>query len=372
MLEGATRDEVRRIGRIPIRNIWLLMLYGSGRFLEYERVQAGLENPPDELPDLVAEVLLHAAEERFRRQLSTGYRSRHAELTRVRGRIDLLATERRQLLHKGRVACRFDELTIDTVRNRMVLAAFDTLASLVRKPDLSAECRSLSLRLAGSGVTPIRPTRSEMAAEQRQRLDATDGPLLAAARLVFDMQLLREEGEKYFSAPDREERYVRDLFESAVGGFYRLRLKPLGWGVHTGRGLAWDVKGATDGIASLLPNMVTDIVLDHIPTKRRIIIDTKFTSIVTTNAHAQDTFKSAHIYQIYAYLRSQDGRGDPLADGAAGMLLYPSIDRAVDETVVIQRHAIRFATVDLAGAAASICDRLLELAGPWGSDRTSD
>ena len=54
------------------------------------------------------------------------------------------------------------------------------------------------------------------------------------------------------------------------------------------------------------------------------------------------------------------------AERAQGLLLHPSIDRQVDETVVIQRHAIRFATVNLAGDAASICDRLLELAGPWG------
>ena len=33
---------------------------------------------------------------------------------RVRGRIDLLRTERRQLLQRGRVACSFDELTVDT------------------------------------------------------------------------------------------------------------------------------------------------------------------------------------------------------------------------------------------------------------------
>jgi 5-methylcytosine-specific restriction enzyme subunit McrC len=70
------------------------------------------------------------------------------------------------------------------------------------------------------------------------------------------------------------------------------------------------------------------------------------------------------VYQIYAYLRSQVGRGDPLADCASGLLLHPSVDDAVDETVVIQGHGIRFATVDLTASSAEIRSQLLRLCEP--------
>ena len=66
-------------------------------------------------------VLAHAVEERLRRNLSSGFREREAELIRVRGRIDLLNTERHQLLARGKVACRFEELTIDTPRTALSL-----------------------------------------------------------------------------------------------------------------------------------------------------------------------------------------------------------------------------------------------------------
>ena len=102
------------VGRIPVRNLWLLMLYASDLFRSHGKGGAGLEENPDDLPDLVAEILAHTVEERQRRRLSLGYRTREAALNRVRGRIDLLATERRRLLSRGLVACRFDELTIDT------------------------------------------------------------------------------------------------------------------------------------------------------------------------------------------------------------------------------------------------------------------
>ena len=67
-----------------------------------------------------------------------------------------------------------------------------------------------------------------------------------------------------------------------------------------------------------------------------------------------------YIYQIYAYLRSQEGNG-ALADNAAGLLLHPATGYNVDETAVIQGHKIRFATVDLSASAREIRQRLLQV-----------
>ena len=50
---------------------------------------------------------------------SYGYQSRGV-LGRLRAHRPLLNTESHRLLDRGKVACRFDELTIDTARNRFV------------------------------------------------------------------------------------------------------------------------------------------------------------------------------------------------------------------------------------------------------------
>jgi 5-methylcytosine-specific restriction enzyme subunit McrC len=96
------------IGRIPVRNLWLPMLYASDLFRTRRIGNVGLEDSPDDLSDLVGEILAHAVEVRQRRRLSLGYRSRNAIRNRVRGRIDVLNTERHRLLDRGLVACRFD------------------------------------------------------------------------------------------------------------------------------------------------------------------------------------------------------------------------------------------------------------------------
>jgi 5-methylcytosine-specific restriction enzyme subunit McrC len=67
------------------------------------------------------------------------------------------------------------------------------------------------------------------------------------------------------------------------------------------------------------------------------------------------------LYQIYAYLRSQENDDDSLSKRASGLLLHPSIGDTLDETVLIQGHAIRFATVDLTASTFDIRKQLLEM-----------
>jgi 5-methylcytosine-specific restriction enzyme subunit McrC len=348
------------VGRIPVRNLWLLMLYASDLFRTRGNGMVGVEDTPDDLPDIVAEILTHAVEQRQRRQLNRGYLPREAVLNRVRGRIDVLKTERHQLLARGLVACRFEDLSIDTRRNRFVRAALEAICRIVRDPDLARRCRILAAGMKAQGVSGSAPTRAEIGADRFGRHDADDRVMVAAANLAFDLMLpIESVGANALFSPDREETWVRRLFERAVGGFYQVVLSPQEWQVRCGTVLEWKIEQRSAGIDQILPRMRTDIVLDHSASSRRIVIDTKFTSIVTTGWHREESLRSGYVYQIYAYLRSQVGRGDALADSASGLLLHPSVGPEVDQIVVIQGHGIRFATVDLTASAASIRTRLL-------------
>jgi 5-methylcytosine-specific restriction enzyme subunit McrC len=104
-------------------------------------------------------------------------------------------------------------------------------------------------------------------------------------------------------------------------------------------------------------------LLERAAVARRIVIDTKFTAILTKGQYGAHTFKSSNLYQIYAYLRSQAGRGNSLCDKAEGILLYPSLNEDVDEAVDVQGHRIRFVTVNLALKSSEVLNRLRLLIG---------
>ena len=353
-----TSSDVGFVGKIPIRNIWLLMLYASDLYQVLGGKAVGTEENPDELPELVAEILAREVQRRLQRNLTAGYRERHQIMNRVRGRIDLLYTHRHQLLSRGQVACRFEELTVDTLRNRFVRAALELLARLVGRPELKHRCRALAESLRLLGVNGSSPSRSEVGADRFGRHDAGDRTMVAAAWLAFDLALPTEDvGQKLLRSPDRDEVWARRLFERAVGGFCQVVLAPEGWNVRTGRKLDWQLDWTSEGMSDVLPGMTTDIILENPSNDRRIVIDTKFTSLIKPGRFGSTSLSSAYLYQIYAYLKSQTGKGG-LNDVAEGLMLHPSVGEKIDVSASIQGQKVRFATIDLSGDSVSIREQL--------------
>lgn len=367
MIDSATAtdsnspEQAGYVGRIPVRNLWLLMLYASDLFREIGTDKLSVEDNPDDIPDLIAEILAHAVEVRIMRNLGFGYQSREAVLGRVRGRIDLLETERYKWLERGRVACQFDELTVDTPRNRFVRAALDEIAKVTR-PETAHRCRSLAGSLRRMGVTGQPPDRSSICVDRFGRHDVDDQQMVAAAQLAFELALPTEtSGTKQLPVPEREITWIRKLYEKAVAEFYKVVLRGSEWRVRSQKSMDWLIDGKTAGIDKILPAMRTDVVVDNVHLEKRIVIDTKFTSILTRGWYREEALRSGYLYQIYAYLRSQEGNGDPLSDTASGLLLHPAVGDMVYEAVVIQGHEIRFATVDLAAHASEIRRQLLRV-----------
>ena len=359
------------IGEIPVRNIWLLLLYASRLYRELpEAKRAALEDAPDDIPELVAELLADAVERRMRRNLTVGYRRRSDVLNRVRGRIDLLRSECQRLLQRGQVACAFDELTADTPRNRCVKEALLLLARVVNKDNLKRRCCELARRLEHAGVRnepDAKRVGSQVLNSRAGSVDTEERRMIAAARLALDLAIPTETpGSAPLAVADRDANPGWKLYEYAVAGFYDAVLSDRGWRVRHGHRLGWPVENPTAGLKSILPGMITDIVLERRSANngaqsRRIVVDTKFTSIVTGGWQREQSLRSGNIYQMYAYLRSQESADDPLSHNSAGVLLYPSLGADYDEAATIQGHRIRFATVDLVADTPILRRQLLRV-----------
>jgi 5-methylcytosine-specific restriction enzyme subunit McrC len=361
------------MGQVPVRNLWLLMLYASDLFRMHGTGKVGLEDTPEEIPDLIAELLAHAVERRLRRNLTAGYKITDGILSRIRGRVDLLTTERHRLLDRGKIACHYEELTINTRRNCFVRSALERVAPFVSSKVLSHRCRFLASSLARIGVVGLAPTKSEMGCDRFGRNDSDDRFMVEAAKLVFDLALLTESsGDSLLALTDREENWIRRLFEQAVGGFYQVVLEPEGWKVQCGTWLHWQIEGSTGGIHDILPSMKTDIMLQRNNQEHCIVVDTKFTSILHAGYHRTETLRSGYIYQIYSYLRSQEITGNRMTQASRGLLLHPSIGTKVDEGALIQGHAIRFATVDLASSTQEIRSQLRHVIECWPSENSEN
>lgn len=354
--------------RTFIRNLWFLMLYASDFFAYIEKQHgASKAQNPDRMADLIAEILTETVELRLRRNLNFAYEPRQEILRRVRGRIDLLKTVRKQLLQKAQIACRFEELTIDTPRNRFVRDALNKIASSVSKPHLANRCRSQALQLRQAGVNGIAPQRKDMEHLRYGRNDKNDKKMIFAAILAFDLSLPDESaGFNELFSPDHQGKPLHDLYEKAIVGFYK---KTLGstWQVLYQKEITWDITKHSARAKQFLPKMKLDIIMNERKGQRNIIIDTKFKKIFSQNKgwNGQEIQKlhSSNIYQIFTYLASQQGVvNSPVKDNAEGLLLYPCLgEELTNEVFQLQQFNVRFATVDFLQDERSIRDRLIRI-----------
>lgn len=351
------------MGKIPVRNLWLLLLYASDLYRQLDAAsKKNLENNPDEIADLVAEILCHQVEKRLMRNLSFGYQLKSEDINRVRGRINLLRTESHQLLNRGKVACHFEELTVNTPRNRYVHGALERIAGFVGRKQVSLRCKSLALSFERLGVERGIPVGYKPHNEHLGRNDANDLRMITAAELAFSLALpLDLPGGNMLPIIDKNNKWLRKLFEKSVAGFYDVVLDKREWRVQAGLFLYWQISAKSSRITETLPNMKTDIVLVNKLTGKRIIMDTKFNSILTKGWYRDKTIRNGYLYQIYAYLRSQEKADDPASQNSIGILLHPSVEGDFRETVTIQGHEIHFYTVDLTLEAKDIKKQLLNV-----------
>ena len=340
------------------------MFYASDLVQVSDFSKKNIEALPESSIELVSKVLVEIVERRLQKNLSYNFMTMESDLTRVRGKIDLLRTERRGLLAKGKVACIYDSLQINTPLNKYVLSAL-LKASRLATGEIAKTSHRLAIAFSNLGVSLEDSAVSRARVTQFGYVQRDDRIMFSAAKLIHEMALPTEErGIEDIRRPGREEVWIRKLFEKAVGGFYKINLDRAKWRVSTGKYLSWKTSNESKGLAAILPSMQTDIVIEEVSTSRKIVIDTKFTSILRRGFRRDQTLKSNYIYQIYTYLFSQHIDGDCSTGSQQGMLLHPSLDCDLDEYMEVQGKIIRFATVDLRLDTLEIRKRLLHLTKP--------
>ena len=368
------QNDYQLFGKIPVANVFLLQLYASKfyRTLRQDR-RASIDENPDGLFELLAEVLIGAVKRRLLRQLTQSYDEQRDRLRRVRGRIDHLTTARQRLMLRGLIACKFDKLNSNTPENRYVRSALTKLANLLRSSggenETSATCSELATRMHFLGVGDESVSWHQVATSGGRVAHYFDSVMLSAARFVHEIAIPHERSGQYKALPiEITEREMRKLFEAAVRGLYDVVLRNEGWHVRGNTKHEWRLSDSSGKFVDYMPSMEFDIVLNNPELHKRMIIDTKFTSVfdadkrfIYNEKEARLRFKSGYIYQLYAYVRSQERQEDPLSLRAEGMLLHPAIDINVSEWGEIQNHRFRLETVDLTMNARDIRDRLVEI-----------
>lgn len=322
---------------IPIENIYYLLCYAWDR-LEEAELTGVTPTPEMRLPELFARVLRGGVTHLLKRGLARAYVTNEEEIAGVRGRLNVGMSLKTASFTRARAWCVFDELSPDTLPNRIVKTTLRELAGVAGlDASLAESLRDLYRRMPG--VQEMRITGQSF---KRLTLGSNTryyGFLMDVCELVYRNLLVDEQtGTTMFRDFTRDDAQMARLFERFLFSFYQ---KEQGGYTVAAPHLTWRASGHPDAL-EYLPLMRTDIVLRN--AKRTMVIDAKYYADTLTEYFGKSTVRSGHLYQLFAYLQHLDTSPAEVV----GVLLYPRTTETVAVHVEVFGHPVLVTTVDLA------------------------
>jgi 5-methylcytosine-specific restriction enzyme subunit McrC len=346
---AATETAVSKSG-IPIRNLWYMLLYVWNAFEMKDQWRVEVEQSPS-LDALLGSILARLIQQRLRIGLGRNYKHEESQVSGIRGRVDFAESLKRLAFQHGRAHCRYETFSANIPKNQIVRS---TLARLVQIGDfgpdraLAENLRATLRRLVRNldAVDLVELKREQIRRRQLDRNDSDYTLMLAICLLLLQRQMPTEApGESKLPAIDidRDSLTLGHVFEQFIAKFYKTHSSGE-WDISSQRRIHWP----TEKDSPYLPAMYLDLEMQHKRSHKLVVLDTKFTaSILVTGRWGNLVFDRSHLFQIYAYLRSQAHRSESHRS-ATGILLYPTVHHRLSEAISVQGHEIRWETIDLA------------------------
>ncbi len=345
---------------IPIRNLWYILLYAWNEVATRDHCRTEVEQSPT-LDALLASMLVRLMQQRLRIGLGRSYMDQGRILHGIRGRIDFSESLKRLTFQNGQAYCLFQEFRANAPKNQIVRSALTRLVQIGQFGPDKAQAEELRQRLRRliRDLEGIDLVEVNLDLIRRQHLGRNDGDyrlMLAICELILQRQMPTEAmGHDVLPGLDRDAMTLHQVYERFVANFYRMHLGE--WSVVPQAPLDWHATKSSP----YLPAMRPDLVLRHRRSGRVVVLDTKFTPYALSRGRfGRDQFDSSHLYQLYAYLRSQERSSDQ-DRAASGILLYPTVRQHISEEVELQGHSIQLETVDLSLPWMEIEERLIAI-----------
>jgi 5-methylcytosine-specific restriction enzyme subunit McrC len=326
--------------KVPIQNLYYLFCY-AWRFLPDDLALdvGGIESP--DVLNLCAHVLTAGIDRLLRRGIDQDYFALREETARLRGRIDITGTITGLTWLHARAVCQFDELTPDTLHNRILRSTVQLLLSAPIESDLRDRLWEVDHRL--SGINTVTVHASLFKRIQLHRNNSFYAFLLRVCELVHLSLLPDTSGESpsWFRDVLSDEDKMAAVFEQFIHNFYDLKQSQFTVGRTQPK---WSATAAQPSDLRFLPTMTTDVTLSS--AARRVIIDAKYYRDALQTNYGSRTVHSSNLYQLLAYLRGS-GQEIPRGQQVEGMLVYPVGEQSVDLSYIIDGFPVRIFTLNL-------------------------
>ncbi|WP_288456108.1 hypothetical protein [uncultured Acinetobacter sp.] len=339
--------------KIPIQNLWFLVLYSS-EYVHNNMTGLFKVDSSSGLEQLLAKVFLTNIKDYISQHLRKQSRAKENEIAVVKGKINFYQTAVRQSLSKGLIYCSYREATYNTSRHSYMLSALNIILSFNISKNVRMQLNSIKFELKNYGV--VDELSYEISKDHFSSFEHICRKVVELSKLIHDMKTLSTEfGDTIQPKLILSDHKIRKIFEKGIAGFFKINL-PKEYQIKSSKGSQIDLMLTHDLVSKeYFPRMYLDMLI--LKGKSGLIIDTKFASIFQKNYENKNKISSDYIRQIYTYVMSYKLTNPD--KNYAGMLLYPAIDGGYKMSVNMLSIPLFFYTIDLSKKIPEIHSDLL-------------
>ncbi|MDY4787890.1 MAG: 5-methylcytosine-specific restriction endonuclease system specificity protein McrC [Bacilli bacterium] len=293
---------------ILVKNIYYMLSYAFRILNEgaYEDVRT---EEFDNIYDLLSSIILKALSLLLKRGVGRQYVSLKEESSSIRGKIDVTASIKSNLINKQKLICEYDDFSVNTYMNKIIKT---TICLLIKQDIDSQKKKELTniLRYFNDVETldynHINWNFTYNKSNKHYEL------LMSLCYLVLKGMLQTEEDGTIRLKKFIDDQKMCRLYEKFILEFYK---KECQWLKVSSSKIDWQLD---DDVNDYLPNMQSDIMLEN--NNNILIIDAKYYGHNTQNRFDSKKIISNNLYQIFTYVKNKQ-----LSDTTkkvSGMLLY--------------------------------------------------
>lgn len=266
--------------------------------------------------ELLATILCRGVSVQIKRGLMRQYIACEEALPTPRGKIDINGSIKTLSIQKKQVVCAYDEFSVDAYQNQIIKATMFLLLHSNISGARKKEIRKLLVFFDEVSDLDVRTINWNLSYDRNNQ---TYQMIIAVCELILKGLIQTQQSGSVKLKEYVDDQAMSRLYEKFILGYYQKEHPEL-------RTYAPQIKWAvSDGMDFQLPTMQTDVVLSDRNAKRTLIIDAKYYSqnMQIKFPFAVRTIHSAHLYQIFAYVKNWPAVPD---ERVAGMLLYAGTD----------------------------------------------
>lgn len=338
---------------IPIKNVYYMLSYAFSYLKTTEDIKRECERF-NNIHDLFARILIEGVNSLIKRGFYKEYVLKEEDTSTIRGKININESIKRQTLVYKKLNCQYDEFSEDVLFNQIIKT---TINNLIRFRDLDKSLKKDLSKLTYyfDSVSEIDLTGNLFSSLMWNRNNQHYILIINVCELIYKILLPDESSKGEVAFKKFVETYKNEmakLFENFILNFYKKEFNDFkAYNPH----INWDLDPNFGNFGQkFLPKMRTDIVLEN--ESKQLIIDTKFYKEIFSKNFGKNILKSANIYQIYAYVKNSDFKGE-----ISGILLYASLGEDIDYEYIIGGNKIFIKTIDLNQSWESIYNKLVEI-----------